>query len=238
MRKYLGMLARRLRLHDPYRQASYSQDGEDRILARLFENQADGFFVDVGAHHPRRFSNTYLFYRRGWKGINIDPTPNIRAVFQRERPRDVTLEVGVTGERGQLRFHLYDEPAFNTFNEASARMMQERGYPRLIATQTVETLPLREILRAHCPAGQRIDFLTVDAEGFDLPVLQSNDWQAFRPRAVVAEDDVEGLQAGPLTEFLVGQGYQLVAKTFISAIFLDRSQAVSSAQSAAFAHSA
>ena len=44
----------------------YSQNGEDLILNRLFENKEKGFFIDVGAHHPIRFSNTYLFYKKGW----------------------------------------------------------------------------------------------------------------------------------------------------------------------------
>ncbi|MEA2065142.1 MAG: SAM-dependent methyltransferase, partial [Patescibacteria group bacterium] len=37
---------------------SYSQEGEDMILKRIFESQKNGFYIDVGAHHPKRFSNT------------------------------------------------------------------------------------------------------------------------------------------------------------------------------------
>ena len=48
---------------DGYSLKSYSQEGEDMILRRLFEKQIQGFYVDVGAHHPKRFSNTYYFYK-------------------------------------------------------------------------------------------------------------------------------------------------------------------------------
>ena len=51
---------------------SYSQEGEDMVLKRIFDKQTKGFYIDVGAHHPKRFSNTYNFYLKGWKGINID----------------------------------------------------------------------------------------------------------------------------------------------------------------------
>jgi len=54
---------------DGYALKSYSQEGEDMILRRIFERQSTGFYVDVGAHHPKRFSNTYFFYKKGWSGI-------------------------------------------------------------------------------------------------------------------------------------------------------------------------
>src|SRR5215510_10661697 len=65
-----------------YRRTSFSQQGEDLILARLFEGQRRGFYVDVGAHHPRRFSNTFLLYRRGWRGLNIDAAPGSMRLFR------------------------------------------------------------------------------------------------------------------------------------------------------------
>ncbi len=67
VRKYLGERSK-------YEFASFSQEGEDRILAALLglrEARKPGFYVDVGAHHPERFSNTLIFYNRGWRGINI-----------------------------------------------------------------------------------------------------------------------------------------------------------------------
>lgn len=84
-------LAKRISLFSSrvYSKPSYSQEGEDRLLDRYFGNRANGFFVDVGAHHPHRFSNTYLFYKRGWRGINIDAMPDSMKAFKSMRPRDV-----------------------------------------------------------------------------------------------------------------------------------------------------
>ena len=78
-----------------YKNLSYSQNGEDRILHRIFENQKSGFYVDIGAHHPFRFSNTFLFYKMGWKGINVDAMPKSMEIFKRFRPRDINLELAV-----------------------------------------------------------------------------------------------------------------------------------------------
>ena len=52
---------------------SFSQEGEDLILNRFLGKKEKGFYVDIGAHDPKRFSNTNIFYERGWTGINIDP---------------------------------------------------------------------------------------------------------------------------------------------------------------------
>jgi len=70
---------------------SFAQEGEDRVLYRMFQGRfgRPGFYVDVGAHHPTRFSNTYLFYRMGWRGINLDAMPGSMAAFARARPRDI-----------------------------------------------------------------------------------------------------------------------------------------------------
>ena len=74
---------------------SYSQEGEDLLLRRIFEHQKNGFYVDVGAHHPFRFSNTYLLYKCGWRGINIDAMPGSMRLFRRFRARDINIECGV-----------------------------------------------------------------------------------------------------------------------------------------------
>ncbi len=81
-----------------YMNPSYSIEGEDRIVRSLFWEKRDtGFYVDVGAHHPFRFSNTYLFYTQGWRGINIDATPGSMRAFKKHRPRDINLEIGIGG---------------------------------------------------------------------------------------------------------------------------------------------
>ena len=83
-------------LLDPYRRTSYSQEGEDLILDRLLRRKPRGYYVDVGAFHPKKFSNTHLFYRRGWSGINIDATPGSMDEFRRVRPRDTNLEIAIS----------------------------------------------------------------------------------------------------------------------------------------------
>jgi hypothetical protein len=208
---------------DPYQQPSYSQEGEDRVLARIFGTQPNGFYVDVGAHHPKRFSNTYLFYRRGWRGINIDAMPGSMDAFRRARGRDINLELPVLSERKTMKYYQFNEPALNGFSDHLAQSRDGLGGYKLINVVELEGMPLREILHAHLPADVKtIDFMSVDVEGLDFDVLQSNDWQRFRPRVLLAEiigSSLEHVADDPIYGFLRAQGYAIYAKTAQTVFF-------------------
>jgi FkbM family methyltransferase len=171
-----------------YRNRSWAQEGEDLVLHRIFEGQRTGFYVDIGSHHPFRFSNSYSFYRRGWRGLCVDPLPGTRAQFQRWRPRDVALELGISAAPSTLHYVMFNEPALNTFSADLAAEREGRNNWRVIERRRIDTLPLAQVLQQHLPRpAPPIDFMSVDVEGMDLEVLKSNDWQRFRPRVVIAE---------------------------------------------------
>ena len=196
---------------------SYSQEGEDMVLRGFFEGQKNykGFYVDVGAHHPFRFSNTMYFYRKGWRGINIEPTPTVMRLFRMFRRRDINLNLGISESRQQLTFYCFNEPALNGFSKAvSEERDQTNGY-RIVNTLQIDTWPLAEVLDRYLPPGQQIDFLSVDAEGLDLAILRSNNWQKYKPRYILVEDaiDPEHPDDSETYRFLKGWGYTWVAKT-------------------------
>jgi len=203
---------------------SYAQEGEDLVLRRLFDGRQGGFYVDVGCHHPFRFSNTYLFYRRGWHGICIDPLPGTVRRFRRWRPRDIAVELGVSLKSSALTYYMFNEPALNTFDEAIAQNIAALGTYRVIEKRVVRTEPLTRIIAESIPSStSRIDLLTVDVEGLDLEVLQSNDWQRFSPEVVIVECSVSDLSVmgeDPIVKFMGRMGYKPYAKTGRSVVFV------------------
>jgi len=211
---------------DRHALSSYSQEGEDMILRRLFETKAVGFYVDVGAHHPKRFSNTYFFYKRGWSGINIDAMPGSMAAFNQYRRRDINLEAGVGDRRGSLEYYMFNEPALNSFSkDLSERRHGENSQYRIATTAQVELRPLAEILDEHLAENKEIDFLSVDVEGFDLNVLRSNDWKKHRPRYVLSEileSNLQEIWKDPVTQYMKKQDYKVYAKC-VNTVFLERS---------------
>lgn len=215
------LLQKFIRMIDPYGRASYGQEGEDLLLERIFGGQKQGFYVDVGAHHPLRFSNTYLLYQRGWCGINIDAMPGSMAAFRRLRPRDISIESGVALEDGQLTYYVFREKALNTFDESLAQQYARAGH-EVLSQLRIRARPLADLLNEHLPIGQGIDLLSVDIEGLDLDALKSNDWQRFRPRVVVAEElrSASGEKDTSVREFLTDMGYHEFARTYNSVFYI------------------
>ena len=193
---------------------SFAQEGEDRIINRLFDG-GPAFYVDVGAHHPVRFSNTFLLYLRYWRGINIDAMPGSMAAFDKIRKRDINLEVGV-GTAAKLEpLLVFDEPALNTFDPQSAARNQAAGH-RVVKELDVDIRPLSDLLAQHLPADVDFGLLSVDVEGRDLDVLESNDWDRFRPRVVCCEQHQLLGKDPPAVRFLEPLGYEPVARTSAS----------------------
>jgi FkbM family methyltransferase len=208
-------------------QISFGQEGEDILIDRLLQGKKEGFYVDVGAHHPRRFSNTRYFYDKGWKGINIDAMPGSMTLFEKERPKDINLEVGVSKTEGELVYYIFNEPALNTFSKTEADKKDGLNTYKIVETQKVFTYPLQNLLKKHLPEKTHIDFMTIDVEGLDLEVVASNDWEMYRPSLIL----VESLERYSITELPVKSemyqtlrqnDYELVAKTMNTLFFKDQ----------------
>jgi glycosyltransferase involved in cell wall biosynthesis len=204
-------------------QESYAQEGEDLILSRIFEGKPEGFYVDVGAHHPIRYSNTYVFYRRGWRGINIDAMPGSMEEFQRVRPRDINIEAFVSLDRRSVPFFVFNEPALNTASVQLAKQWSSQSaHYKVIDEIMLETCTLAEILDKHLPPDQPIDFFSIDTEGVDLSVLKSNNWNRYRPNYVLAEllgVEFDNLEEHEITRYLQDQGYRPAAKFVNTLLF-------------------
>ena len=209
---------------------SFASAGEDMILRHLIgSDKMDGFYVDVGAYHPVRASNTYFFYVNGWRGINVEARPGSKSLFDRVRPRDTNVEVGVSKERGELTYYFIGEDS--TMNSFSREFLEHIGMLGEVKREIpVTVLPLAEVLARHLPPGQVIDFMSVDVEGHDLQALESNDWARFRPRFVVVEDKEVSAERSEIVRFMRGQGYEVCAQNVIildkinEYFFLDRTR--------------
>jgi FkbM family methyltransferase len=201
---------------------SYSQEGEDLILARIFERKGNGFYIDVGAYHPFRFSNTYLLYKKGWRGINIDPMPGCMQLFDETRPRDINIEAAVSDIIDELEYFSFNEGALNTFSSELAKARSALDGYFIQFRKRIKTQKLSEILDRHLPKHQVIDFFSIDTEGLDLNVLKSNNWQKYSPEIVLTEMldfNFEQFQNSELYSFMKSNNYVLFAKTFNSLFF-------------------
>ena len=200
---------------------SYSQHGEDIIIQSFLGKRPHGVYVDVGAFHPIQYSNTYALYRRGWKGIAIDPNPRTRLLFKIFRPRDNFVQRGVSSQQETRTYREYSDPAYNTASDEQAREWEQQNIT-LLRSKPLDLCPLSEIVAQYGVTS--IDFLSVDVEGLDLEVLSSHDW-TIKPRVVVVEShqfDPSNPSQDDIYTFMVQRGYVLTGMAKYSLIFVPR----------------
>lgn len=215
------------------RNAYFAQYGEDAFLQEYFQQKeflkstskvilsanlgkavGQGFYVDVGANEPIRYSNTYWFYKHGWRGINIDAAPGSMKLFHRNRSRDINLEALISDEEAELTFYHWETPFLvNTLSPEHASYVA-RTSGRQPTKRILQSRRLDSILNEHLPPDQVISFMSVDVEGHDLQVLRSSNWQRFRPELVLVEDfkmAVGEPKMSPIYNFMRSIDYELYA---------------------------
>lgn len=204
----------------PYGTISYSQEGEDLILARYFEGKRAGFYIDIGAHHPIRFSNTYKLYLNKWSGINIDAAPGSMNLFNRIRPRDINIEAVISNTKTTVNYYIFNEPALNTISDEIAEQKSRIPGFRIEKIVRMETVEINSLMEKNIPPDKRIDLLTIDIEGMDTIVLKDWNFDRYKPELIIIEikdfylsDDYD------LIKFLESKNYVFYAKTVNSVIF-------------------
>jgi FkbM family methyltransferase len=203
--------------------SSYSQEGEDLILQRILNHPKEGFYIDVGAHHPFRFSNTALLYKRKWRGINIEANPSQLESFKRYRPRDINLNLLVGNQSKEIDFYFFNDSALNTSSPEIAQNLIDEGKFKFLKKEKVIPWKLEEIINKFAPEITNIDYLNIDVEGLGLSVLESNNWDKHSPSVISIEllscNDFEQLKQFKEYLFLKERGYTLNAKTHNTAFF-------------------
>lgn len=186
-----------------------------------------GDYVDVGAHHPLRFSNTYRLFLDGWKGINIDPLPECMKAFKNARPNDVNLNVACGETSGELEYYSFEEPAYNTLDVEQAQDYLKRRVSPLKEKIKVPVLPLKNIFDKYLPQGQTINFMNLDVENYEIHVLKGNDWERYRPEVMIVECFVGGrenlmdIYQDEKIKFMLERDYRVVAKAFNATFLMD-----------------
>ena len=166
----------------PYGNVTYAQSGEDMILDFLVGHKPLGFYVDVGCNHPLLGSNTYRFYRKGWRGICIDANPKFMRAFRKFRPRDAFVQACISDKEEDVEFHFF---AHSELSSISGKPLYDNDeHYRPLGSQKMRARPLHTVL-AELNAPQDFDILSVDVEGHDEAVVRS--LGSYRPKVIVAE---------------------------------------------------
>ena len=206
-------------------------DGEDLEIVKYFENLDNGFYVDVGCYHPIEMNNTYLLYKKNWKGINIDVSKFSIDLFNFLRPNDLNYNLAISNEDGEHEYFYQKKLSkLSTLKKVIAKeVFQENFRIKKIATNKLTTLIDKTKFK-----NKKIDFLNVDAEGSDLDVLKSLNFNIYRPKLICVEiitdpslapgyqfSNVAKLENSEIYKFLIKLKYIKTWSGVFSHIFTD-----------------
>ncbi len=204
---------------------SFSQSGEDLIVDYIFNARGikDISYLDIGANHPLYLNNTYIFYQRGCRGVNIEPNPKMIERFLKIRPFDISIPSGVAPKEGEMIYYELDTPELNTFSKEAALNMSEKGH--YIHKETpISVITINGIIEKHFH-NKAPNLVFIDAEGMDFELVQSFDFQKYKPEVFCVESvsyelDGSGIKNDKLINHIISQGYLLYADTNINSIFV------------------
>ena len=183
---------------------SYSQHGEDRIVYNAFCHMGyfrDGklpSYIDIGAHDPYFISNTALFYHKGCRGINVEANPELITKFEKERPDDINLCVGVGAEPGTFPFYMCNVSGLNTFKKENIiyneRLVEidtgKRGDFPIEKTVELPVLTIPQIIESYSNSIWP-DYLSIDIEGMEYDSLKICNFDNG-PRIISCEVNLDG----------------------------------------------
>jgi FkbM family methyltransferase len=202
--------------------ASSSQCGEDLIIHHIFVNRGipKPSYLDIGAHHPFRLSNTAIFYASGSRGVNVEPNPDLIQHFYQLRPDDINLQIAISDRDGSIDLHIpYDSAALATVLPDQLPADTQEASVVSVPCMTLSSL-IEQRLQGHVP-----DFLSLDVEGHDLMILQQLSSLAAHPKVICVETvsysaSGHGVKLDEIISFLTGIGYRVYADTQINTIFV------------------
>mgnify|MGYP001328617259 FL=1 len=203
-----------------FKKSNFSQSNEEIILNKLFLGIKNGFYIDVGCHHPRRFSNTALLYKNGWNGINIDASAKNLELFNVFRKRDININALISEKSEKLKFYYFNESALNgILSQSKVDSLKDLGY-KVINEEFITTQRLDDILVTCKVPNKTIDLLDIDVEGYDFQVLKSIDLNLFHVKVILIET---GENENSIIKYLSNYNYNIYKKIDRNVFFLKNS---------------
>ena len=182
-------------------------EGEDLFLLQIFKNLDNGLYVDAGSYHPLHLSNTYLLYKKGWRGINIDLSELTIKLFDHLRPDDVNINSAVTNFDGQVKFYYQKKISQLTSIKKDTALKRMQGR---IKEKEINAFKLDTIMNNSKYKNKKIDFLNIDIEGNDFEALSSINFDTYRPRIICIEIDEENILDSNIYKYLINLNYKKI----------------------------
>ena len=210
----------------------YSFSGVDVVLENIFKNQHKGIYIDVGCQHPIKNNNTYLLYKKGWEGINVDLDKDNIELFNASRSNDHNFNIALSSEVKEVDLYFYHKKSpINTIDKKTSEFQKAKvSSVKKIKTDTLNNIVLNTKYK-DCS----FDLLSIDVEGHEMEVLKGFDLVKFSPNVIVVEYldlniskleiknlNIEDMLNTEIYKYLVSKNYILVNSIYSDLVFVNK----------------
>ena len=216
----------------PLMKRSFAQQGEDLILDRIITRVLNWDinktynYIDVGAYDAVDHSVTYLLYLRGWRGIVFDPSFTTEKSFRFWRKRDKLIRA-VVGDEDNTTVDFYIPNSSN-----GDKSLTSSKYPPIEKIENYEKLTFKQVnlnkeLRRQ--GIDKINFLNLDVEGAELEIINSFDFEFFKPSIIAIEihgNNIEEWLQTDEAKIIISKGYQAIGSAVITHFFVRKDEIV------------
>ena len=173
--------------YEKYTKKSYSISNVDLIIDRMFSKVEKGVFIDLGCNHPIKFNNTYLLYKRGWRGINIDLDKESIDEFNKIRDKDYNVQSLISTNIGEEKeiYYYHSRSAINTLSRELLEHRKTKKDSIKILKETTNTL--ENIIEKSPFKNHKINLLSIDIENHEYEALKNFNFAKFRIDVIVIE---------------------------------------------------
>ena len=171
--------------YEKYSKKSYSLSNVDLVIERIFKKKKKGIFIDVGCNHPIKYNNTYLLYKKGWSGINIDLDKESIKQFNELRTRDDNIQTLVTSfdnEEKDIYFY-HDRSAINTI---SKELVESRNN-NFNEIKKMKGKSLNSIIEDSKFKNSKINLMSIDIENYEFDALKNFNFNKYNIDIIVTE---------------------------------------------------
>ena len=225
--RYLNLYRRKYK----YKKISYSLNAVDLIIDYIFKNKNNGFYLDVGSQHPISNNNTYLLFKRGWSGINIDLDKKNIDLFNTARPNDINLNLAISSDVAEKKLYFYhDKSPINTLN----KVVSDFQTAIVKEIKTIKTTTL-DITLQSLKLNNKIDYMNLDIEGHEMEIFKAFDLSLYKPSVISVEfldlnmkylefknNDLQRIVNSDLYKHLLNNNYHFVNWLHGDLIFVHR----------------
>jgi FkbM family methyltransferase len=207
---------------------SFSSDGEDYILLKIFENIHQGNYIDIGSNHPVLHSNTFSLYLRGWRGVCIDPLPFLSPKYKYFRTSDKFYNSGFhlgNTDRSSDFYYFPSHPDNSTFDRDQVKLLQDQYNRCDFEVLKVSLIGLDAII-SNFTDKSSMHLVSIDVEGLELEIIKEFIRKDIFPWVFCVEElsyTLVDIKTSEIYEFLINNGYVLISRTFLSSVYILKS---------------